>query len=402
MGKFFGYLMARREGRKKCYTSGMGNLSKLFSVHPRPEMKELYIFSIMFSFASSMIIIFEPVFFYQEGFPLWMITLYYALHYTLYLLILPWGGKFAAKFGLERSLSVAMPIFVAYFLMLAVLPKAPWIWWLAWVVLAVFKALYWPAYNAVVSKFGDAGNQGTELSWLYAITRGVGVLGPMIGGVVVVMFGFPVLFVVEAGLALVSVVPLLRTKEKFRATSFAYTLPWRVIMAKGNRRIRWGMLGWGEDLVDSVYWPIFMFIILGAADTLGYVASLNILLMTLLGFVVGEMSDRMPRRKILRLHIPFMFIGYMLRPLAGSPIRVLFTESLSKAAYIGVRIPYFYARGRRVGPLRMMVALEMQLSVAKALVSWALVGVFLVVLPSAGFTIAFVLAGFMALAYLLI
>jgi len=176
-------------------------VQRIFSVHPRRELKELYIFSAFFSFANSLILIFEPVFFYKQEVPLYFIALYYALHYSLYVLLLPLGGKFAARFGLERSLAVSMPVFVIYFLMLAVMPNWPSLFWVAWIPLTCFKIFYWPAYNSEVSKYGDKKNRGTEMSWLFAVTRGVGMLGPLAGGLIITYLGFPVLFVLAAAMA---------------------------------------------------------------------------------------------------------------------------------------------------------------------------------------------------------
>lgn len=362
----------------------------------------MYMFSVLFSFASALILIFEPVFFYQEGFSLSKIALYYALHYSLYVILLPLGGKFAGRFGLERSLALSMPLFVVYFVTLAAIPLAPGLFWLAWVLLTVFKIFYWPAYHTEICRFGDAANRGTELSWLIALTSGAGAIGPIVGGFVAAYFGFSVLFVSAACLALLATFPLLLTKERYRPQTFPYSLPWRMMGMRRYRGMVLTMVGWGENLIDLVFWPIFMFIILGGTQKLGLVASINVLVMSILGFFVGEISDRFSRRQIIRLHIPFMILGYLFRPLASTSLRVFLTDTLSKAALIGVRIPMWhilYQRGRREGALRYAVTFEMVLAVSKAAVAFVLVGVFAVSLPYTGFTLAWMMAAALTLLY---
>lgn len=375
---------------------------KFFSVRSGRQLKELYVFSILFSIASALILIFEPVFFYQEGVALSRIALYYALHYSLYIVLLPLGGKFAGRYGLERSLSWSMPLFVVYFVTLAAIPFLPGLFWLTWVLLTLFKIFYWPAYHAEVCKYSDDENRGTELSWLFAFTQGVGVLGPVAGGLIAAYFGFSVLFVVAASLALLAAFPLLRTRERFRRQAYDYWSPWRVITARRYRGMVWTMLGWGENLIDMVFWPVFMFIILGGAAQLGLVASLNVVVMTLLGFLVGEISDRFSYRRVLRWHIPFMVLGYLWRPLAATSPRVFLTDTLSKAAFIGIRIPMWhrlYRQGRQAGALSYVVALEIVLSISKAITAWALVGVFAFTLPPTGFTVAWLIAAVLTTLY---
>jgi MFS family permease len=310
--------------------------SHFFAVKLKPELKELYWFSLIFSFASALITIFEPVFFYQQGFSLSFIALYYALHYTIYTVALPWGGKFAARFGLERSLSLSLPLFIAYFITLALIPQYPDLIWLAIVLLTVHKIFYWPAFHTTFAKFGDRHNRGTELSWMRVLQYGIGILGPLFGGIIAATLGFPVLFIIAAFLTLSSAVPLLMTKERFKPVSFSYAEPWRIIISRRYRNMSLAMMGMGENLIDLVYWPIFLFIILGATDTLGIVASINIMVMTGLSFVIGEMSDKYPRRHVLRMYLPFMVIGYLFRPLAVTPFQAFLTDTLNRMSFAGV------------------------------------------------------------------
>lgn len=391
------------EGMATSSQRGSIHLASLFAVHLKSEMKELYQFSLIFSFANSLITIFEPIFFYQQAFSLSTIALYYAVHYLLYVLVLPLGAKFAARFGMERSLAVSLPIFVLYFLTLAAVVDTRGLFWVAMVLLTLHKMLYWPAYNALLAQSGDGHNRGTELSWLTGLRFGVGILGPLIGGVIAAWVGFQALFLVTAGTVLLSAFPLLRTRERYRPISLPYSTPWRIILSRRHRGMVLAMCGMGENLVDLVYWPIFMFIMLGSTDRVGVISAITVGVMSLLGFVIGEMSDRFSRRTVLRLHLPFMIVGYLFRPLALSPIGVLLTDLLNKMAYIGVNLPMsyrLYEQGKSVGQLRYATAYEMMLAITKTVVAFFFVWLFATTLPFTGFIIAFVLSALWALMYL--
>ncbi len=377
-------------------------LSHLFSVHLKPEMKELYQFSLLFSFASALILIFEPIFFYKLGLGLSTIALYYALHYTLYIFLLPLGAKFAAAFGTERSLTLSLPIFVIYFLSLAAIPDFPRFFWVAFILLTLHKVFYWPAYHAALARQGDGHNRGTELSWLTVLRFGVGVAGPLIGGFVAALLGFQVLFLLTAVTVLISAAPLLKTREHYRPLSFMYKEPWQAVLQKRNRGMVLSMMGMGENLIDLVYWPVFMFIILGSADKVGMFSAATTAVMALVGFGIGEMADRFSRRSLLRLHLPFMIVGYLLRPLAVSPIGVLLTDTLNKLAYIGVNLPMvyrLYEQARGVGYLKYATAFEMVLAIAKAITAWFLVWLFAVTLPYTALTLTFILSALLAAMY---
>lgn len=374
-----------------------------FSLRLKPQLKELYLFSLLFSFAYALVAIFEPVFLYQEGFSFSFIAVYYAIHYILYAILLPIGGMFAARVGVERSIAISLPIFVVYFLTLAAIPTNHNLVYVAAVLLTLHKILYWPSFHANFAEFGDRKNRGTELSWMTLLRYGVGILGPLAGGFVATSFGFPVLFTAAAVLVLISVVPMLRTRDRAKPQKTTYMQPWKIISSVRNRSMVWSMIGWGENLIDAMFWPIFMFIVLGTAQALGVIASITAAIMTGMSFFIGEMSDRYSRRAIIRMHVPFMVVGNLLRPLASTFFGVLLTDTLARLAFTGVNLPSTYRlyvladRSKRT--VDYMVALELVLAIAKAVVAIGLAIVFALLLPYQAFVVTFIIAAVFSILY---
>lgn len=377
--------------------------SSAFAVRLQPQLKELYVFQLIFSFAHALVTIFEPIFFYQEGFSLSFIAVYYALHYILYALALPLGGMFGARFGVERSISLSLPIFVLYFLALAGIHSYSILVYLAAVLLTAHKIFYWPAFHTDFASFADKHNRGTELSWMSLLQYGVGVLGPLVGGFVATYFGFPILFTVAAVLVVCSAAPMLRTTDGISARGAKYTDPWNIIRSSAHRHMVISMIGWGENLIDLVFWPIFLFIVIGSTKTLGIVVSISAAVMTVFGFLVGEMSDRFSPRAVIRMNLPFMLVGYLLRPLAATIPIALFTDTLARLAYAGVNLPTMYRlyvlAGRSRNTLNFMVASELALAIVKAVVATSLAIVFAVLLPYQAFWVTFIAAAVLAFFY---
>lgn len=374
----------------------------LFSLHTKTELRHLYEFSTLFSFAFSLIVIFEPIFLYQQQFPLWFIGVYYALHYCMYIVLLPLGGNFAARFGLEKSIVVSLPLFVFYFITLASIPHYRILVHLAIIFLTLHKIFYWPAFHAMMAQFGDGKNRGTELSWMSFIRYGVGVLGPLIGGVIAEFLGFPILFICTSLLVLASAFPLLKGPYEYGPSSFRYRDPWRVIVAPRYRNVTFTMLGWGENLVDMVYWPLFLFLVLGGTEKLGVYFSIALAVMTGIGFFIGDFTERYSRKRIVQTYLPFMVLGYLFRPLAGGHLRVVLTDTLSRVSFAGVMIPMMYELygiSKRGGALKFGVSLEIVIAITKAITATVLAVVFFFVAPYPAFVVAFVLAAILCLLY---
>lgn len=377
-------------------------IKSLFVIKPRRQLREMYIFLLLFSFAASLITVFEPIFFYTQGIPLWQIALYYVLHYVLYVVSMPLGGMFAARFGYERSLTLSTPLFVLYFLTLAGLARYGQLFWVAVVALTCFKALYWPAYHANFASYTDSKNRGTEQSWAQFLEYGASVVGPVFGGIIAQVYGFPILFLI-AGLAVgLAGVILLRTKERSRGDAFTYTSPWRIIGSRQYRNMVVGMVGWGENLVYLAFWPVFLIVVFGDVGTVGAIASASAILAAITGFFVGELTDRMSAQRLLRWMVPYMMVSYIIRMFATLPWQVILGDMLARTAVVGVNIPFvsrLYRQAKRVGPLEYVVAFEMVLAIVKAVTALVLVIVFIMLPLPTAFVVAFALAAALSLFY---
>lgn len=377
-------------------------LESMFSLRLAPQLKELYFFQVTYSFSYALISILEPVFFFQQGFSFSRIALYYAFHYTLYVLLLPLGGKFASRHGLERSLSVSLPIFVLYFLVLAAMPQVPNLFWGAIVLLTLHKIFFWPAFHADFAIYSDRRNSGTEISWISLFRESVGILGPLSGGFVAAYLGFSVLFVVTAILVLASAIPLLKTREQVHIKSMSYAAPWRIIHSYRHRHMALGMIGHGERLIAMVFWPIFLYIVLGSTQLLGIYTAVTVFVMSVFGVFVGEITDRMQGKFILRLHLPFVVLGNLLRPLATVPILAFLTDMVNRMAFAGVELPMMYRlyhKARQTGAIRYTVAFEMVLAISKAVTAYAVVLIFMFLMPFDGFFVTFFLAAALSVLY---
>lgn len=377
-------------------------LGRLFYWPIRPQLKQLYVFSLLFALAESFVLIFEPVFFFQQGIPLATIALYYAIHYTLYVVVLPLGGMFAARFGVQPSLALSTPLFIFYFLALASIPHYPHLLWIALLLLTAHKILYWPAYHADFAEFGDKKSLGKELSWMNLVVQGIGILGPLCGGFIATFLGFPTLFMSAAATALIAGVVLILRQYPTHHSSMSFYRPWQILGMRSEKGMVVSMFGMGEDLMNLVFWPIFMFIVIGTAASLGIVAAFATAFMTFIGFFIGNLIDRHSRRTVMRASIPFLVLSHLFRPFAGTPVLALTTDTFARTALIAVRIPMLaqlYLNARSVGTIPYLVAFEMALAIGKACFAWIMVALFLFLAPSTAFTIGFLMAALFSWLY---
>lgn len=336
------------------------------------ELKELFWSVAILDFAASAVGIFEPIYLYTLGFSLSWIIIFYIAIYALYFLLLPFGGKFARSRGYEHAIIFSTPFLVLYYLSLFAIPYHPFFIVSAIVSLALQKMLYWPGYHADFARFGKDGARGKEISNLMVLDSIVMILGPAFGGIVIATVGFKVLFVIVVFLILVSNIPLLITPERFVPVPFSYRDSIKRLVAPENRRKFFAYLGFGEEHLAGYLWPIFIFLVIKAYVSIGFLISASVLVATILTFYIGRVADETSKHAVLKIGTVFTAFTWLMRVLVVSGVGVFMSDSLYRISSRTISMPFsaiIYEDAKKTSVMNSIIFFQMVLSLAKIFTS---------------------------------
>ena len=369
------------------------------------QVRELYLSVSIVDFAVAMVAIFEPIYLYQIGFSIERILYFYLAVYAGYFIFIPLGAKFARRFGYERAILLGSPFLAAYYLALFLIPQHPGFIAAAIAAFVVQKMFYWPGYLADFARFGKGSERAREVSNLLLVAMVVSILGPVAGGFVISQWGFVALFAAATALIFASNLPLLATPERFTPVPFSYFRSFRRLFYRENRRNFFGFLGFGEELVGMVVWPVFIYTIVSDFFELGSIVAASTLATTLALLFVGRMADgdRGDRRSILNIGAIFSSGAWLLRLLVQGAFGVFATDALGRAAKNVVVVPLLaetYDHANQTSIMKTVIFFEMSLIVGKILAILAALAAFRWFPES--FTALFILAALMTPLYSLI
>lgn len=367
------------------------------------QVKELFWSTAILDFAVSAVGIFEPIYLYTLGFSIQKIILFYIAIYAIYFLIVPLGGKIARTQGYEHSILYSTPFLILYYLSLFAIPYHPFFIASAIIALALQKMLYWPGYHADFARFGEDGKRGREISNLVVFDSLATILGPAFGGVIIATTGFKVLFIIVSFLILVSNIPLLTTGEEFVPVQFSYKDAFRRLVRSDNRRRLFAYIGYGEELVAGLLWPIFIFLVIKDYISVGFLISASIFLATILTLYIGRVTDVEGRREVLKIGVIFTFFTWLMRILVTSGIGVFVVDSFYRISRRTLGVPLAaitYERAKKTSVMKSIIFFQMALVLGKLLIS-VLALIILFLFPNSWIVI-FVLAGIMTLLYALL
>lgn len=321
-------------------------ITSLFAKRLTRQIRELYSATLILDLAVSMVSIFEPVFlyvFFSKTLPLKetleSIVYFYLALYALYFFLVPFGAKFARRFGYENSIALASLFQIVLYFSLFIMNQFPWAVAVAVVVYAIAKCLYWPAFHANFARFSADGEQGREISNLYALESFIYIVGPLIGGLILESFGFKVLFVAVSILMLASNIPMLVTKEIFEPKSFPYFKTYRKFFKKENRKKFFAHFGYGEEWIVLVLWPIFMYLAANDFLGLGIISAVSTLTATAVLLFIGRWTDKRGKTMVLKFGVVLYFFSWLFKILTRNYLGIILLDAYARITKNSVSIP---------------------------------------------------------------
>lgn len=370
--------------------------------HPTQEVKELFISTSILDFAVSAVMIFEPIYLYKQGFSLQQILWFYVAVYVLYFFLLPIGGRICRRHGYEHTILFSAPFLIIYYLSFFAISYNRVFIAAAVIALAIQKILYWPGYHSNFATWSEKTERGREISNLSALIAFTSAMAPVIGGLVVALWGFKTLFIIVAVLILASNIPMLRTPEFFMPKPFPYVEAFGRLLQQQNRRSFWVFVGYGEELIVLVLWPIFAATIVSDLFSLGIVVSLSMLANILATLYIGSIVDEGDRVPVLRSGTVFVAGSWLARIMVSSGLGIFLVDSFYRVAKNMVGVPLMamvYDGARRGGTAETVVFFEMALSVGK--IAAALLAMVVIHFFPGFWPAIFVLAGLFSALFLL-
>jgi MFS family permease len=337
---------------------------------PRREIKEFFMTVTLQQFGVSAINIFEPIYLYELGVSPMGIVLFFLGTYVPYFFILPFGGKFAKRFGYEHTLLVGTLFNIAYYLALAAIPLSPIFIFIAPPLLALQKTFWWPAYHANFARFSKQREVGREISMSQIIHSLTSALGPLLGGLALAFSGFTTLYIGVSVLLILSVIPLFTTPEKFVATNITWREQMRFAFSKAYRYRLLGAIGFGEEVIAMTLWPVFMFLVVGSALNLGIVVTIATGVTVIVTWLAGRLSDRAKDDSVSLAASLVNLVSWIVRPFVMSFGGILAIDTAARAGKNAFFVPAYshvYSDARANHVMIEVVAFEIALVLGKVL-----------------------------------
>lgn len=288
------------------------------------EIKLFYLSFSIFQFANSIVQIFIPLYFYNKGFSLYSILIFFAVTQIGRLIFLPLAAWLSSSYGAKKIMSVSFIFSIIYYIFLGNVADVSGIFYASALIFGAVQALQWLPFLVHLSKMSPNDSKGKIFSRLNMYTTVSNAMGPLLGGFIISLYGFSSVFYVVIALIIPAIYFLLLTPEiskirkiKFGLISVKKIFPDMIANGAFNFQVYLG----------NTIWPIFIFVILPQYNTIGLMQTASLFVSLIALHFIGKWTDRSRRKKVLLRGSVFNSIVSFSRIFANSFESIFFLNS---------------------------------------------------------------------------
>lgn len=331
------------------------------------EMNELYASLSLRALALGIGGVFVPLYLYDIGYGLAMIAVFYMVSMALRMPLEVGAAYLISWIGVKHTLTLSYLSLIAHFVSLYFLSSFPWLWVFAALFLACEMSLFWVSYHLHASSSRSSKRGSSQVSIAIILMRSFMALGPLLGGVVATRYGVEHTLLLAAFLLASAAYPLSKTPDIRRTL----TVQWKRLEIDFKRQDSIAHTAWQISGVAATYlWPLWLLLILGEYDEIGFLIALSIVLGIGLTFWVGKLGDQGYNGRFLRLGSYIKVLSHGLRTIShdfGVALVANVTNDLGDNFAAGPFTEKFYKAADQGGRMEYIL----QMNVIGVVVKWA-------------------------------
>lgn len=262
-----------------------------------------------------------------------------------------WISNFVIrKIGYKKSvlLSVILNIFSFYCLSLAERTGNPiWILVSAF-VLGLAICTYWIPFESLIPENTSEKKMGSAFGALEVVSQIGQVIAPIIGALVAINFGFDALFVWGMVFLAFSSVPMFFLRKHEHKDSVSWGEFWKWSREKTFMKL--GVASAGRMISDVVYvdlWPVYVFLLIGSIESIGWLKSVVILATAFFTWIVSKRFDRAKNNLLQIVGVGGGLIFWTLRLMVRTLPMVILVDTLDRYFATASRVFFFGKLFRR-------------------------------------------------------
>ncbi|MFB6203512.1 MAG: MFS transporter [Candidatus Nanohaloarchaea archaeon] len=301
------------------------------------EIQEVYIHSFMFKLAVNLVTIFLPLYVLELGYSVRSVFLFFLVYYGAYVVASFPNAKVASRLGYKHASLASSPVILLFYLMLRADLTGTMLYGVA-VVGGYGFNLYWSGMNPEVARSTHGDDREEETGYFFSMPTMASMLSPAVGGLVLSLYGFPLLFLVAAVLIGGSFVPFLFSGEHHEGnemdpTAFFHRAHLSDFMTFAGKGI--------NSIGKKVLWPLYLALVIQSSTSIGGAGSLLALGGAVASITLGKVTGEDNRGRVITSAVAVTAVSYLFMSQVTSPGPALAVSFINGLGRTGMSLPIY-------------------------------------------------------------
>lgn len=356
-------------------------------VNLRKEIQEVYLHSFLFKLAVSMVAIFLPLYILDLGYSPQHVFAFFLIYYIIYILFSFPNGYVASRIGYKHTSLLSSPFILIFYLLLRTEPTVVQLYLIA-IIGGLGFNMYWAGMNPEIATSSHSKNREEETGYFYSMPTIATMISPLVGGLILALYNFQILFLFTAIFIAGSFAPFLFSKEhhdgmEMNVGSF---------LKKDHFTDFMTYFGKGFNSIGrKVLWPLYLAIVIQASVSIGGAGSLMALGAAVASIALGKATNDNNRTKVLLSGTCVAIISYLLMIQVTSAVPALIVSFINGLGRTAMNIPIYSRaldRAEEEDLVEYLAFREVSLSIGRIVTIILLAGLF--VIFQNNFTLSFI------------
>ena len=307
----------------------------------KEELQGIYVHLIVKSLAISMISVFIPIQLLKLGFPLSKAFLFLLVQWGFFGICAPLSSMIISRVGIKEIILLRTPILVGALVFMGAMTshEALYSYYLFPALLLGFSSsLYTLSISSLFTECMHRKSEGAETSKFIALPTLGTVVGPLIGGWVVITFGFVTLYTIVSVVLMTSIIPIAFVNGNVNHPNFRFSQFKKFF--RTHRKMFFMLNLYGIKGFVFMVLPIALYINRDSILSLGAIMSAITLCNVYSAFKVGHTVDKYGKRTVLKIGVLSTAIVLAVMGVAFESVMLIYFSIAAGGVKILLDVPF--------------------------------------------------------------
>ncbi|MFB6292175.1 MAG: MFS transporter [Candidatus Nanohaloarchaea archaeon] len=302
------------------------------------EIQEVYLHSFLFKLAVKLVAIFLPLYILELGFSFQHVFLFFAVYYGAYIFASLPNAGIVSRIGYKHASLAASPVILLFYVLLRQLSTSNLQLFLVALTGGIGFNLYWSGMNPEVATSSHSDDREKETGYFFSMPALASIFSPFVGGMILAVSGFEILFLFTLLLVAASFLPFLFSREHHDGMDIDIlefagemeTVDFSTFVAKGI-----------NSMGKKVLWPLYLAVIIQNSMSIGGAGSFLALGGAVTSIFIGKVTNDGNRTKVIAVGALFASVSYLLMSQVTTPGAAMLVSAMNGLSYTSVSLPIY-------------------------------------------------------------